>query len=135
MEIPEFIAALPPERQQLITSIHEVILRADPSVTAKVGSMMGKEMILYNDPGSFKYGLASTKAYMSLHVLPIYGFPALHDKYKKLLSSANFQKGCINFKSAYEMPLKVIEQLIKDCSKIDLKAIKEEYQKSKAKKK
>ncbi|HEY6901356.1 MAG TPA: DUF1801 domain-containing protein [Puia sp.] len=135
MEIPAFIATLPPERQPLLTSIHEAILREDPSVKATVGSMMGKEMILYNTPGTFKYGLASTKAYMSLHVMPIYMNPPLHEKYKTLLSDASFQKGCINFKTAEEMPLKIVVKLIKDCSKIDLQAIMEEYRKARKKSK
>ncbi|MBS1662473.1 MAG: DUF1801 domain-containing protein [Bacteroidetes bacterium] len=126
MQIPEFIATLPPERQQLLTSIHEIILREDSTVKATVGQMMGKDMILYNAPGMFKYGLASTKAYMSLHAMPIYMNPALHEKYKTLLPAAAFQKGCINFKSAAEMPLKIVTQLIKDCSKIDLLTVRKE---------
>jgi len=95
---------------------------------------MGKEMIIYNASGSFKYGLSSVKNYMSLHVLPMYGSPILYEKYKGLLKEANFQKGCINFKNKDEMPLKIVKDLIADCSKIDLRAIRENYLKSKSKK-
>ena len=95
---------------------------------------MGKEMIIYNAPGTFKYGLSSLKNYMSLHVLPMYGSKALYEKYKGLLREANFQKGCINFKSKNEMPLKIVKDLIADCSKIDLRAIRENQLKSKSKK-
>jgi hypothetical protein len=96
--------------------------------------MMGKEMIIYNAPGSFKYGLSSVKNYMSLHVLPMYGSTILYNKYKVLLKEANFQKGCINFKNKDEMPLKIVKDLIADCSKIDLRALRENYLKSKSKK-
>ena len=95
---------------------------------------MGKEMIIYNAPGTFKYGLASVKKYMSLHVLPMYGSPVIYEKYKALLKDASFQKGCINFKNKDEMPLKIVQDLISDCSKIDLRALREEYLKSKKKK-
>jgi hypothetical protein len=89
--------------------------------------MMGKEMILYNDRGSFKYGLSGLKDHVSLHVLPIYGNAPLHQKYQQLLPGARFQKGCINFKTETDMPLDIVEQLMLDCSKIDMIAIRESY--------
>ena len=133
MSIPEFLSAQLPERQQLLTKIHALILKQDKTVTAAIEPMMGKEMIVYNAPGTFKYGLSGVKNHMSLHVLPIYGSPALHAKYKALLKNASFQKGCINFKTAEEMPLAIVKNLLSDCAKIDLRAIREEYLKSKKK--
>ncbi len=91
--------------------------------------MMGKVMIIYNAPGTFKYGLSSMKNYMSLHVLPMYGSTTIYEKYKVLLKDAKFQKGCINFKSKDEIPLKIVKDLIVDCSKIDLRAMRDEYKK------
>ena len=135
MTIPQFIATLPAERQAVLTSIHDIILREDKSVTAVIGTMMKVEMIIYNAPGTFKYGLSSVKNYMSLHAMPIYMTPALHSKYKALLSKANFQKGCINFNSAEEMPLDIVQDFIKECSPFDLRAIRESYQQSKTKSK
>lgn len=96
---------------------------------------MGQEMILYKNNGFMKYGLASVKSYMSLHVLPIYASPTLYSKFKSLLNKAKFQKGCINFENENEMPVEIVAHLILDCSKIDLAKIREEYLKvSKAKK-
>jgi hypothetical protein len=135
MSISEFISAQPANRQELLSSLHEIILQKDKTVTPVIGAMMGKEMILYNAPGTFKYGLASVKNYMSLHVLPMYGSPVIYEKYRALLKDASFQKGCINFKSKEEMPLNIVKNLIEDCSKIDLRALREEYLKSKSKKK
>ena len=135
MSISEFISTQPEDRQALLSQLHEIIIQKDKTVTAVIAPMMGKEMIIYNAPGTFKYGLASVKKYMSLHVLPMYGSPIIYEKYKALLKDASFQKGCINFKNKDEMPLKIVKELITDCSKIDLRAIREEYLKSKAKKK
>jgi Domain of unknown function (DU1801) len=134
MTITEFILTQPEDRQELLSELHEIIIQNDKTVTPVIAPMMGKEMIIYNAPGIFKYGLSSVKNYMSLHVLPIYGSPILHEKYKALLKKASFQKGCINFKNKDEMPFNIVKKLIADCSKIDLRAIKENYLRSKKKK-
>jgi hypothetical protein len=131
MTVASFISGRPRERQQLLTALHKLILENDKTVTAFIGPMMGQELIVYNAPGIFKYGLGSGKNYMTLHALPMYGSPVIYSKYKALLPNAKFQKGCINFKSEDEMPLSIVQQLIKDCSKIDLLKIRQEYQKSK----
>ena len=133
MTISEFISQQRPERQKLLKQIHEIIIKADKSVTADIEPMMGKDMIVYKCD-TFKYGLASAKDYMSLHLLPIYGSPVLHAKYKTILKDASFQKGCINFKTAEEMPLNNVKDLMTDCAKIDLKAMREKQLKSRAKK-
>jgi len=135
MTISEHLDKKESSRQPLLKALHEVILKNDPNVEAVVGTMMGKEMILYNQRGGFKYGLAAPKEYMSLHVLPMYMNAPLHEKYMKLLAKAKFQKGCVNFKSADEMPLDIAAQLIADCAPIDLIKIREDYLASKKKKK
>jgi hypothetical protein len=133
MTIIEYITKQSPERKEILSNIHAIIIQEDKSVEPKIGTMMGKEMILYNAPGTFKYGLSSVKNYISLHAMPIYASPAIHAKYKSLLPKANFQKGCINFRDEKEMPLEILRLLIADCSKIDLSAIREEYLKSRKK--
>jgi hypothetical protein len=134
MTIPGFISTQLPGRQQLLTHIHEIIVKEDTSVKATVETMMGKEMIVYKAGGAFKYGLAGMKNYLSLHVMPMYASLTLYSKYKTLLTKANFQKGCINFNNEEELPLPIVRKLIIDCSAIDLRAIKEAYIKSKSKK-
>jgi hypothetical protein len=133
MTIAEHISSQPEERQELLSQLHEIIMQKDKTVTAVIAPMIGKEMIIYNAPGSFKYGLASVKKHMSLHVLPMYVLPALHEKYKALFKDAGFQKGCINFNHKNEMPLKIVKELICECAKIDLQAIRENQLKSKKK--
>ena len=131
MSISEFISAQLLERPRLLSQIHKIIIQEDKTVKATVEPMMGKEMIVYKAAGIFKYGLSSVKTYMSLHVMPIYASPVLYARYKNLLNTANFQKGCINFKNENEMPVDILKKLIEDCSKIDLRKIKEDYIKSK----
>jgi hypothetical protein len=118
-------------RQNILQRIHETVIETDISVEAIVEPMMGNEMIVYKCKGMMKYGLASMKNYMTLHVLPIYGSKSLFTKYKSLLDRASFQKGCINFNNEDEMPMDIVLMLINDCSKIDLLKIREDYLKSK----
>jgi hypothetical protein len=130
-KIQDFIAGQPKERQKLLSDLHKLIMKNDKTVTPVIEPMMGKEMIIYKGKKMMKYGLASMKDYMSLHALPIYMNPPLHAKYEPLLNKASFQKGCINFSSAEQMPFTVVEQFITDCSVIDLEKIREEQLKSK----
>ncbi|MEP6676158.1 MAG: DUF1801 domain-containing protein [Ferruginibacter sp.] len=134
MSISDFIAGQAAERQSLLKKIHEIIIQEDKTVSASIEPMMRNEMIVYKANAVFKYGLSGVKNYMSLHLMPIYSSPVLYEKYKGLLNKANFQKGCINFKNEEEMPLKIVKQLMQDCSAIDLRAMREAYLQSKSKK-
>jgi hypothetical protein len=125
----QFIDAIESPRKEIISSIHKLILKTDKRVKAEVSDMMGKQMIIYKDREFFTYALSSVKSHMSLHLMPIYGYPALHAKYTKLLKKAKFQKGCVNFKLAEEMPLEIVEQLMAECSKVDMKVLMDKYKK------
>jgi hypothetical protein len=120
MTISEYISSLPVEGQTVVSVIHEAILANDPTVTPVIKPMMGKEMILYEERCYMKYGLASTKKYMSLHCLPMYMNQALHAKYSSLLPYAKFQKGCINFTDDEAMPPGILAALIAECSSINI---------------
>src|SRR5579859_4631019 len=108
MTAADYISNQELERQPILSSINAIILQEDKSVSQEVGPMMGKEMILYKEKGYFKYGLASVKNHISIHIMPIYGGSPLHEKYQKLLPSVRFQKGCLNFKNAADVPLQTI---------------------------
>ena len=125
--IQQYISKQSPNRQIILETIHAIILEEDKTVVPTVALMMGKEMIVYKAKGLMKYALAGVKNYMSLHVMPIYGSKTLFSKYKSRLPKANFQKGCINFRSEEEMPLAIVRQLISDCSQIDLMKMREDY--------
>ncbi|MGZ3846233.1 MAG: hypothetical protein ACXVBH_09260 [Flavisolibacter sp.] len=128
-----YISKQPSERQKVLTAIHNAVLQQDKTVTPVVEPMMGKEMIIYKAKGMMKYALSSVKNHMSLHVLPMYGSQAIYSKYQKLLPQAAFQKGCINFNSPEQMPINMVEDLVKDCSKIDLVKMREDYLEGKKK--
>ena len=134
MTINAFLSSLDPARNRLLSEIHQVILEQDKNAIAEIGIMMGKEMIIYNTSGIFKYGLTSVKSHMSLHLMPIYGSTKLHSKYEKLLFKAKFQKGCINFKKSEDVPIDIIARLIDDCSRVDLMAIRESFKANPGKK-
>ena len=127
MTVTDFLLKQTPENRFILSEINDIIINADKSVTAEIGPMMGIEMIIYKAKGFFKYGLAVTKNHFSLHLMPIYGSPALHAKYASLLNKAKFQKGCINFKKAEEMPLDIVKDLLDDCARIDLIAMMEQF--------
>lgn len=120
MTVAEHIAAAPVERQAILTALHEVIIANDTSVIPVIKPMMGKEMILYEERCYMKYGLASTKNYLSFHCMPMYMNPALYAKFTALAPSAAFQKGCINFKNETELPAAVLAEIIQDCSAISV---------------
>lgn len=120
MTIPEYISQQPAERQELMTALHETIIANDKTVEPVIEGMMGKQMILYKEKTYMKFGLSGVKKHMSLHCLPIYMNPALHNKYAKLLPEAKLQKGCINFIAATDMPVEVASALIKECSAINI---------------
>ncbi|GAB3919397.1 DUF1801 domain-containing protein [Mucilaginibacter boryungensis] len=116
----EFIKTQPEDRQALMTALHETIMANDKTVIPVVKPMMGKEMILYEERSYMKYGLAGTKNYMSLHCLPMYMNAPFYQKFEKLLPAAKFQKGCINFNSADEMPPQAVAEIITDCAAISI---------------
>ena len=126
-KIKEYISKQSADRQTMLADIHAIIIDKDKTVAATIEPMMGKEMIMYKAKGMMKYALSSVKNYMSLHCLPIYGSPELFNKYKALLPDANFQKGCINFTSARQVPLDIVKQLFLDCAPIDLVKMREKY--------
>jgi len=131
MSPDQYIQQQPFEWQAVLKNIHAIILDKDKTVVPVVEPMMRNEMIVYKEKGMMKYGLAGVKKYMSLHLLPMYMNVEIHATYKGLLNKASFQKGCINFSSADEMPAVVVQQLIHDCSKIDLQKVRDNYAKSK----
>ena len=133
-KIKDYILSQPADRQAILTDIHSIILDKDKTVTATIEPMMGKEMMMYKAKDMMKYALSSVKNYMSLHCLPMYGSPTVFNKYKALLPAANFQKGCINFTLAEQMPLNIVKQLFTECSSIDLVKMRENYLKERTEK-
>jgi len=129
MDVYEFISRAPDERQDLLAALHEGIIANDPVVIPAVKPLMGKQAILYEERWYMKYGLAGAKNHLSFHCLPMYMKPELHQKFEKLLPGASFQKGCINFKTAAELPVIKFTQLVVECSKINIADVLEKRKK------
>jgi len=136
MTAKEYLDKQEPARKKLMSAIHKIILDTNKNVVPSVDKMMGVEMIQYKYEGDiFLYALASNKDYMSLHLMPMYGYKPIHDKYSKLLNKAKFQKGCLNFADAEAMPLNIVKDLLHACASIDMSPFFEHYRKQMKKKK
>jgi len=122
MTVQEYLDSLQPDRATIISKLHQFIVEHDKKVKVSVGRMMGKEMLIYNSvpDGIFKYALSSVKTHMSFHSMVMYCSSqrfcgtGLREKYQKLLPKAKFQKGCVNFNNAAQMPIDVVEEFIKE---------------------
>ena len=122
----EYLNALAPDRKALISSLRDLIFKHDRNVKESVERMMGTEMLVYKTPeGIFKYALSSVKTHMSFHSMVLYcsserfGGTGLREKYQALLPKVKFQKGCINFKNAGQMPLDIIEEFIRESAGLE----------------
>ena len=137
----QYLDTLPKERKVIISKLREYILKSDPLVKEVVAGMMGREMLMYMQGDFMKYALSSVKDHMSFHSMVMYGSSVrfggggLREKYEKLLPKAKFQKGCINFKSALQLPLDVAEKIVKEMAKVEFPPakFKESMEKSAAK--
>ena len=125
MSPTEYLSQQNSERQPIMNALHDAIMANDKTVTPVVEPMMGKEMIIYKEATTMKYALSGVKAHISLHWLPMYMNPAIHQKYEPLLPAAKFQKGCVNFTSEEAMPIDIATQLIVDCAGISIVAMLE----------
>src|SRR5579885_1753522 len=116
MAVLEYIEKQTPERKKLLSEIHHIIVETNPKAQARIGKMMGHDMILYEVDGAFTYALSSMRSYMSLHNMVMYGHAPVYAKYSKILNKAKFQKGCINFKGEEDMPLPVVKEFMTECA-------------------
>ena len=137
----QYLDTLPEDRKEVISKLRELILKSDPLVKEVVAGMMGREMLMYMQGDFMKYALSSVKQHMSFHSMVMYGSSTrfggsgLREAYEKLLPKAKFQKGCINFKNAMQMPLDIAEKFVMDMAKVEYPpaAFKQSMEKSAAK--
>ncbi|MDP4220878.1 MAG: DUF1801 domain-containing protein [Bacteroidota bacterium] len=121
----EYIDSLPEDRKEVISKLRLLILKSDPLVKEVVAGMMGREMLVYMQGDFMKYALSSVKDHMSFHSMVMYGSSirfggsGLREKFEKLLPKAKFQKGCINFKNALQMPLDIAEKFVKEMATVE----------------
>jgi hypothetical protein len=143
MSPKQYLDTLPTDRKEVISKLRKFILKSDPLVKEVVGSMMGREMLMYLQGGIriMKYALSSVKQHMSFHSMVMYFSSArfdggdMREKFEKLLPKAKFQKGCINFKDAIQLPMDIAEKFVKEMAKVEYPPAeyKERMEKSAAK--
>lgn len=119
-----FISALPEARRPEVARVREVILKHLPPGYEEA---VGKNMLVYQVPLQrypdtynghplWYVALASTKSYLSLHLMPVYGDAAaarrLADGFERAGKTLKMGKACINFAKADNLALDAIAEVV-----------------------
>jgi uncharacterized protein YdhG (YjbR/CyaY superfamily) len=103
--VAAYLAELPEDRREALATLHALIRKALPGAV---------ESIQYGMPsyalGEAGVGMAAQKHYLALYVCD----GELVDRYRPRLGKLNCGKGCIRFKSLDDLPLDVIEDLLRE---------------------
>jgi hypothetical protein len=124
----EFLAALPADRRDTMTSVHKAIRKAAPKLTAAVMSGMGPSPII--GYGKYRYrsasgregdwflvGLASAKSYYSLHICVGGKDGYLVEQNAAKLGKVKTGRTCINFSKLEDLKLDAAMGLVKQAVK------------------
>jgi hypothetical protein len=101
----------------LIEAFKRIIVANDTSVSQSSGLMMGEKGWMFHRSGEFTYAVTAGKSRVTLHAMPMYCEPKIHDAYKKRIANGDFGKGCIRFKPDANVDLDLIAAFICDCAK------------------
>jgi hypothetical protein len=122
--VSSFIAALPAARRAEFERVREVLHSAMPRGYEEV---ITKKMLVYQVPlerypdtynghPSWYVALASEKSYLSLHLMSVYGSPALEqqltDGFQAAGKKLKMGKACIHFERADDLALDVIQDIV-----------------------
>jgi len=124
----EFLAALPADRRDAMTTLHKAIRRAAPKLAPAVMSGMGPSPII--GYGKYRYksasgregdwfliGLAAGKNYYSLHICAGDKDGYLVERNAAKLGKVKTGRSCINFKSLGDLKLDAAMDLVKQAAK------------------
>ena len=124
MTVPEFLDLLPPARRREVDRLRALIRRHLPAGYEEVVSrrMLVYQVPLarypdtYNKQPLWYIALASELSYLSLHLMSIYGDAAQAERLKTSFRAAgkklDMGKACIHFKTADDLPLDAIGQVV-----------------------
>ena len=119
-----FLDRLPAERRQHVERVRDVVTRHLPAGYEEVVS---KDMLVYQVPLEryadtynghplWYVALASQKAYLSLHLMPVYGdvrqAKRLKDGFRTAGKKLDMGKSCIRFKTADDLALDAIGEIV-----------------------
>jgi hypothetical protein len=122
--VAEFLASLSDERRREIERVRDVIRENLPEgyVEGLTSGMITYSVPLsvypdtYNKQALWYVGLASSKSYMSLHLMPVYASAPLAKKLRDGFAAAgkklDMGKACINFRSADGLALDTIGEIV-----------------------
>jgi hypothetical protein len=122
--VATFLATLPTERRREVERVRDEVRRYLPVGYEEV---ISKNMLVYQVPLErysdtynghplWYVALASEKSYLSLHLMPIYGDKGLArrlaDGFQAAGKKLDMGKACIRFKTADDLALDVIGQIV-----------------------
>lgn len=117
--------------ENILDELKKIILKCDKKVEAKDGKIMGATGTVFNQEDVFKYAIAKTKTGYTFHSLVMYSNPDMYNDLNSKMTKAKFQKGCANFKSEEEFPVKLFEEHMKKSAKCDYSKVIDHYKKKK----
>lgn len=115
-ELAQYTGMVDDKFAMAIKRLANAIEKNDPDVNSKVTPLMRADSLMYMQQDIMKYAITCHAKHISLHLMPIYCYADLHAKYKKLIKSGKFQKGCIQFSDWEDLPTEQIANLIADCT-------------------
>jgi hypothetical protein len=125
--LDEFLAGLPADRRDTMTTVHKAIRKAVPKLAPAMMSGMGSTMIGYGkyhyksasgrEGDWFLIGLAAGKNYYSLHICAADKDGYLAEWNAAKLGKVKTGRSCINFKKLEDLKLDVAMALVKKAAK------------------
>lgn len=126
--LDEFLAGLPADRRDTMTTLHKAIRKAVPRLAPAMMSGMGPSPIIgygkyhYKSASGregdwFLIGLAAGKNYYSLHICATDKGGYLAEQNAAKLGKVKTGRSCINFKKFEDLKLDVAMGLVKQAAK------------------
>src|SRR3954469_21452723 len=125
----EFLAALPADRRDTMTTLHKAIRKAVPKLAPAMMSGMGPSPII--GYGKYRYksasgregewfliGLAAGKSYYSLHICAGGAGGYLVEQNAAKLGKVKTGRSCINFNKLEDLNLAAAMALVKQAEKV-----------------
>ncbi len=139
----EYLAAVPPNRQELVQFLHNFIKKSAPKLKPHfAGNMLGYGKFPYlnykKEPIEWPVvALANQKQYVSVYVCAMEDGEYIAEKYKKDLGKVSVGKSCIRFKKLEDVNLVGLKKVLERAQKSPgLETAREEFkQRMKSRKK
>ncbi|MEO6006069.1 MAG: DUF1801 domain-containing protein [Opitutus sp.] len=126
--VDEFLAGLPTDRRDTMTTVHRAIRKAVPKLAPEMMSGMGSSPIVgygkyhYKSPGGregdwFLIGLVAGKNYYSLYICAADKGGYLTEQNAAKLGKVKTGRSCINFKKLEDLNLPAVMTVVKQAAK------------------